>query len=125
MKMTELEFEGAQPPIDSYGAGGFRIAGTFREGSLLLGPQGAGRWSLESFDQLSDGHLGDFDGFSGAVDVILIGAGAELRPLPASLRAQLEAAGFGVETMSTSSACRTYNVLLSEGRRVGAALIAV
>ncbi|MEO0717318.1 MAG: Mth938-like domain-containing protein, partial [Pseudomonadota bacterium] len=80
---------------------------------------------LESFDQLSDGDLVDFDGFSGVVEVILFGAGAELRPLPASLRVQLEAAGFGVETMSTSSACRTYNVLLSEGRRVGAALIAV
>ncbi|MEL6220164.1 MAG: Mth938-like domain-containing protein, partial [Pseudomonadota bacterium] len=48
-----------------------------------------------------------------------------IAPLPADVRQAIEAAGIGVEVMSTPSACRTYNVLLSEGRRVACALTAV
>jgi len=46
-------------------------------------------------------------------------------PLPKALTARLEAAGVGVEVMSTPSACRTYNVLLGEGRRVALAVLPV
>ncbi|MFV0474280.1 MAG: MTH938/NDUFAF3 family protein, partial [Pikeienuella sp.] len=58
-------------------------------------------------------------------DVLLIGMGEDIAPLDRAARAALEAAGLGAEIMPTGSACRTYNVLLSEGRRVAAALIAV
>lgn len=51
--------------------------------------------------------------------------GAEIAPLDRDLRAALEAAGIGVEIMATPPACRTYNVLLAEGRRIGAALLPV
>ena len=61
-------------------------------------------------------------------DVLLIGTGAALAVLPpasAEARAKLEAAGAGAEVMATPSACRTYNVLLAEGRRVAAALMPI
>ena len=60
-----------------------------------------------------------------AVDVILFGMGAEIAHLPADLRRALEDAGIGTEVMSSPQACRTYNVLLGEGRRVGLALLGV
>ena len=53
------------------------------------------------------------------------GTGAEIAHVPAGLRAALEAAGLGVEAMASPAACRTYNVLLAEGRRVGVALLPV
>ena len=61
-------------------------------------------------------------------DVLLVGMGAAHGAAAAGFaaaRAALEAAGAGVELMATPSACRTYNVLLAEGRRVAAALMPV
>ena len=59
------------------------------------------------------------------MDVLFVGTGAEIAHLPADLRDQLEASGIGVEVMSSPSAARTYNVLLSEGRRVALAMLPV
>lgn len=57
--------------------------------------------------------------------MLFLGTGAETRHPPAALRQRLEAAGVGVEAMNSPAACRTYNVLLSEGRRVAVALLPV
>jgi uncharacterized protein len=57
--------------------------------------------------------------------VIFVGTGAEMAHLPPALRSALEGAGIGVEPMNTPAACRTYNVLLSEGRRVALAALPV
>lgn len=59
---------------------------------------------------------------AGQIDVLFIGTGADIAHLPAALRQNLEEAGLGVEAMATPAAARTYNVLLSEGRRIAAAL---
>lgn len=120
MRMTEITYEG-QRPVDSYGPGGFRIAGEWHDGSLLLLPGGIqplpGAPSIDT--------LGAVLGAADPVDVLLVGMGAEIAPLPHPLRAALDQAGIGVEIMSTPSACRTYNVLLTESRRVAAALVAL
>ena len=105
-----------RPPVDAYGAGFFRVAGEVRPGPLLLLPTGLGAW----------GGLGDPAPLLAArVDVLLLGTGAAMAPPPKTLREALEAAGIPVEPMSTPSACRTYNVLLGEGRRVGLAALPV
>jgi len=62
---------------------------------------------------------------AGTVEILLVGCGKDLRPLPAALRAALKAAGISSDPMSTGAAVRTYNVLLAEDRAVAAALIAV
>ncbi len=62
---------------------------------------------------------------SGDIDVLFVGTGAEIAHPPAGFRNALEDAGIGVETMASPAACRTYNVLLSEGRRVAVALMPV
>lgn len=120
MHMTEIAFEG-QPPVDAYGPGGFRIAGIWIEGSQILTPSGieplGPTLDLEGLSPLIEK--------SDLIDVVLIGQGAEISRLDPALRASLEEAGLGVEAMSTASACRTYNVLLAEDRRVAAVLIAL
>ena len=59
------------------------------------------------------------------VDVLFVGTGAEIAHAPPVFREAVEALGIGVEVMASPAACRTYNVLLSEGRRIGAALLPV
>ena len=118
MRMTEMRFEG-QRPVDGYGPGGFRVGGDWHEGSLLLLPSGVepmcGPMSVDALRPVMDAE--------DPVDVLLVGMGPDIAPLPCPVRAALEQAGIGVEVMSTPAACRTYNVLLVEARRVAAALI--
>ena len=120
MRMIEIDYE-AQPPIDSYGPGGFRIAGDWHAGSVLVLPSG-----IEPVEEALEFRLAALaSAHSGEIDILLIGMGADIAPLASVARAALEEAGIGFEIMSTSSACRTYNVLLTEDRRVGAALVAL
>ena len=62
---------------------------------------------------------------AGKIDVCLVGTGDQITHVPTPFRDALEAAGIGVDFMSSPQACRTYNVLLGEGRRVGLALLPV
>ena len=124
MRVTEIDYDGP-PPIDSYGAGGFRIAGAWRPGSLTLTAAGVAAWRPSALAEVSPEDFEAIVAQADGIDVLLVGVGETLAPLPRAVREALEAAGLGVEPMSTASACRTYNVLLAEGRRTAAALIAV
>lgn len=115
MRMNEVDYTDALP-IDGYGPGFFRVGGQVHEGGILILPTGVSAWG--GFDDLAPLK-------SAAVDVLFVGTGAEIAHLPVPMRAALEEAGLGVEAMSSPSAARTFNVLLSEGRRVGAALLPV
>ena len=117
--MNEISLTG-RLPVDSYGPGGFRVDGVWQAGSLIVSPGG-----LHGFEPPLDPEtLMQLLGPDAGVDLVLFGQGAEIAPLAAPLRAWLEQAGIG-EIMSTASACRTYNVLLAEDRRVAAVLLAV
>ena len=117
MQLNEISY-GAAQPVEGYGPGFFRIGGNVIEGPVICHPGGARAWGgLEDEAALM--------ALSGEVDVLLMGMGAEIAPLPGELRARLEAAGIGVDVMATAPAARTYNVLLAEGRRIGAALLSV
>jgi uncharacterized protein len=59
------------------------------------------------------------------VEVLLLGTGTRHEFVPPSLRRRLRDAGIVIDTMDTGAACRTYNVLVAEDRRVAAALIAL
>jgi len=117
MQLNEIGF-GDAVPVEGYGPGFFRMGGKVIEGPMICHPGGVVAW----------GGLTDtvpLMALSGEVDVLLMGMGADIAPLPGDLRARLEAAGIGVEVMATGPAARTYNVLLAEGRRIGAALLSV
>ena len=117
MRLNEISFTDALP-VDGYGPGFFRIGGKVHEGSVALLPSGVVAWG--GYDDTAT-----LLAAAQALDVLFVGTGAEIAHLPAEFRAALESAGLGVEAMASPSACRTYNVLLSEGRRVGLALIPV
>lgn len=120
MRMIEIDYE-ARPPIDGYGPGGFRIGGEWQDGSLILLPE-----QTISFDgQITLNALAPVLMAASTLDVLLVGMGADIAPLPHDVRDAIEAAGVGVDLMSTASACRTFNVLLTEDRRVAAILTAV
>ncbi len=118
MQISEIDFEGGARPIDSYGPGFFRIGGAVHQGALVVSAQSAREWT--GLDNLAP-----IEALIGEIDVLLIGTGAEFAAVPAALRSRLEGAGIGVEVMATPTACRSFNVLLAEGRRVAAALIPV
>ena len=117
MRLNEVVYSGAVP-VEGYGPGFFRLGGKVYEGPILVMPGGVSSW----------GGIGDAAAIlaeKDSIDVLFIGLGAEIAPLEARFRARLEEAGIGVEIMASPPACRTYNVLLSEGRRVGLALLPV
>ena len=116
MRLNEVTYTDAVP-VDGYGPGFFRVAGEVRHGGLAILPSGIAEWS--GFDD-----VGSLVGMEG-IDVLLVGTGAEIAHIPTPFRDALEAAGIGVEVMASPQACRTYNVLLGEGRRVALAALPV
>lgn len=117
MGMSEISY-GSALPVAGYGPGFFRIGDHVLRGPCLISPWSAGPW----------GGLEDTAtplALLGKIDVLLVGMGRDLAYPPRPFRDALEAAEIGVEPMNSPAACRTYNVLLSEGRRIAVALIPV
>jgi len=117
MRLSEMPIPDGLP-IDGYGPGFFRLGGAVHEGTVLVSGGAVRPWQgLADEEALM--------ALAGQVDVLLVGTGDSLVPLPNRLQPRLEERGLGVEIMSSPSAARGYNVLLSEGRRVAAALLPV
>lgn len=117
MRLNEVVYNDAMP-IEGYGPGFFRIGGEVHDAPLAVLPTGLAAWTgFEDVDVLLRA--------SESIDFLLVGTGAEIAHIPEVFRATLEDAGVGVEIMASPQACRTYNVLLGEGRRVGLALMPV
>jgi len=110
-------------PIDAYGNGGFRFAEMSHRGSILCLPSGIYAWQPGSPDKIEAAALAPVLAERDALDLLLLGLGRRMIPVAPELRAALRAAGIVVEAMDTGAACRTYNVLLAEERRVAAALL--
>ncbi|WP_428651170.1 Mth938-like domain-containing protein [Roseibium sp.] len=124
MEIRKAHFPG-RAPLDAYGNGGFRFADMSHLGSILCVPSGIYGWTPASPVDLS------LDAFQRVmeeqedIEVLLVGTGSDLVPLPAELKERFREAGILADPMSTGAAVRTYNVLLSEDRAVAAALLAV
>ena len=117
MQLREVPYGGLKP-VEGYGPGFFRIGGEVVTGPVLArGDRLEGWGGFDDLDRLL--------ALAGEVDVLIVGTGSDIAPLPAPFRRALEDAGLGVEMMASPTACRSYNVLLSEGRRVAAALLPV
>ena len=111
--------------VEDYGGGGFRFADMSHRGSILALPTGVRAIPTTAWNEIDAALIDLALSESGGLDILIIGAGKDLMPLPSPLRARLREAGVGCEAMATGPAVRTYNILLDEGRRVGAVLIAV
>lgn len=111
--------------IHGYGDGGFTITGIRHEGSVLVLPGQTLPWAVAAMGQLTVDSLAPILAAEPRPAVLLLGCGKGMSVLPREVKAALRNQGIVVEPMDTGAACRTYNVLLTEGRDVAAALIAV
>lgn len=110
--------------IGGYDRGELRVNGTVHTRSLLVSPQRiAPDWAPQGFEDLVPEHFDLL--LEWAPEVVLIGTGARQRFPDAAIRRLFQARGVGLEVMDTAAACRTYNILVLEDRRVAAALLMI
>jgi uncharacterized protein len=118
MDLTPLVNPGLQI-IERYGPTGFRVSGTIYKTPILVFPEATLAWPGGALDEAGLAAIID----DGAVELLLLGLGRRIAPVPPALRQVLKGHGISVEPMDTGAACRTYNVLVAEDRRVAAALL--
>jgi uncharacterized protein len=108
--------------VTAYGEGWIAIQGEKITHSVLITSDGLRLdWNCRNFEDLGPQHfaqLADLD-----VELIIFGSGARLRFPKAEWQTGLMQRRLGLETMDTQAACRTYNILAGEGRKVAAALL--
>ena len=122
MDITPLVPEGRHL-IESYGDDGFRISGERHAGPVIVWPEGVVPWGVSGIATAAMDTLDAMFAAEPPIEILLIGSGATFEMAPAALRSALSARSIAVESMDTGAACRTYNVLMAEDRRVAAALI--
>ena len=111
--------------IDAYGKGGFSFAGMSHRGSLLCLPSGISAWPVAEASDINEAVLAPVIAAADEIGLFLIGSGRESWVMPDRLRSRFHELKLNVEVTRTGSAVSTYNILLGEGRRVAAGLIAV
>lgn len=121
MKLHLARIDG-QNAFTGYGEGYVLVNGNRHERSLIvLARQLMENWEVTRIEDLADAEMDLLAGLR--VEILLLGTGHTLRFPPPRLLPRLAAVGTGVEVMDTPAACRTYNILLAEGRNVAAALM--
>jgi uncharacterized protein len=118
------EIPAGRQVLEAYGDGGFRVSGHRYEGSLIVLPEETLAWPVSGVPEMTASSFGPLIERAAAVEVLLIGTGLDIAFVSADLRSSLKDHGIAVDVMDTGAACRTYNVLMAEDRRVAAALIA-
>ncbi|MFN3701394.1 MAG: Mth938-like domain-containing protein [Alphaproteobacteria bacterium] len=127
MDVTPLVKEGSRI-IQSYSGGAFRISGEVYEGAVIVRQNAVTLWPApDDFQKLSEPDFIAIEAMRAeeGLDVILFGCGARQQFLPPPLKTALRQKGLSFDMMDTGAACRTYNVLMAEGRRVAAILLPV
>lgn len=121
--VTPLVKQGSQI-IQAYSDGFFKISAQRYDGAVLVDAAQTRTWDgAERFEGLTLDHFRELIERKNEIDVVLLGTGAQIKLLSPEFRLELKNAGLAVEAMDTGAACRTYNVLMAEGRRVVAALL--
>jgi uncharacterized protein len=120
MKLRQTRAHGRNL-FTGYGPGYVSVNGTRWESSVIVLPDRTESWDVAGFDALTEEIFNRLAGLP--IEILLLGSGARLRFPHPRLTQALMRAGIGLEVMDTPAACRTYNFLLEEGRRVAAALL--
>jgi len=118
MELTAVNPAGRQL-IERYGAAGFRVSGVIYAGPVLVFPDRTLSWAAAAPTAESLAPVVAH----GGIELLLLGLGRHVAPITPALRLWLKGEGIAVEPMDTGAACRTYNVLVAEDRRVAAALL--
>lgn len=120
MKLQPDQFD--VQAISGYGPGWVAVNGEKITHSVIVASTGERiAWDARSFEDLGPAHFAQLAQLP--IEVAIFGSGTRLRfPRPAWLKALVDAQ-VGLETMDTAAACRTYNILAQEGRKVAVALL--
>ena len=124
MDITPLVPEDRQI-VQSYGSGRFKVSHIDYQGSIIVLPRKTLSWNILVPDEISFESLSIVVEEEPRIEILLIGCGKVMKLLPRNLMKELRHIGLAVDTMDTGAACRTYNVLAAEGRRVAAGMIAL
>lgn len=125
MELTQQAPKGSLQVIQSYGENGFKVSGHRHQGSILVLPDATRDWFVGSAAEITLPSLQPIIDALPAVEILIIGCGVNLVRPPVTLGEVLKTKAIGVEAMDTGAACRTYNLLAGEGRRVAAALVSL
>jgi len=112
--------------IEAYGPRGFRVSGVAYAGAVIVFPEATLSWQAAAMADVTMDSVAPVlqrAGSEDAIEILLLGCGRRMMPVPPPLRVGLRQMGIGIDAMDTGAACRTYDVLLTEGRRVAAALL--
>lgn len=123
MDVTPLIPEGRQI-IQSYTREGFRVSGKSYNNPVIISLNETEFWEFcGDLDTLDVGDFSQLFARANEIDIILFGTGARARFIQPKLKKNLSDKGLHLEAMDTGAACRTFNVLMAEGRRVVAVLL--
>ncbi|MCW8836447.1 MAG: Mth938-like domain-containing protein [Rhodospirillales bacterium] len=111
--------------VHGYGGGGFRVSGVRYDGSIIVFPEETMAWDIPASPDITLDALRIILNRASGIDILVVGCGERFVPPPAEIRAAFATAGVALEWMDTGAACRTYSVLMTEGRDAAAALIAI
>jgi uncharacterized protein len=111
--------------ITGYGNGRIMINREPHEGALIVFPDRVISWNVFSMEALVPESFAFLDEMTETVELLLLGTGKSSIPVSPSVRALCKARGVNLEVMDTGAACRTYSILLAEGRALAAALLPV
>ena len=109
--------------VEAYGPGRLRVSGTVHETSVIVFPENTIPWPVTDFASLTPADFAPVHDAAEEVEILLLGCGPRTELVTSALRNPLRASGVVIEPMDTGAAARTFNLLLSEDRRVAAALI--
>ncbi|PCJ00291.1 MAG: hypothetical protein COB14_04875 [Alphaproteobacteria bacterium] len=125
MDVTPLIRRGSQV-IQSYASGVFKVSGDLYNHAILVDVDETTPWDIGDITDIADLSIQSFSSLierNEHIDVVLLGCGKTMTFIPPALRGELKKSGLSVDVMDTGAACRTYNVLMAEGRRVVCALL--
>ena len=122
---AEASPPGTPQTIEAYGNGGFLVSGERYQGSVLISARETRLWALTDIDALSAESFVPLFEMADDFTILILGCGRAMAMIGPEIRQGLRDRGVVLEPMDSGAACRTYNVLQSEGRPVAAAILAV
>lgn len=111
--------------VQRYGDGGFFISGKQYNGSVCIIGEETVAWNIDKAEDITLESLQTFIEQNEKIEILLVGCGKLTAFIHPDIKSELKHHNIVIDAMDSGAACRTYNILMSEGRRVAAALIAV
>ena len=124
MHVEPIQFK-SRMPVEAYGEGGFTLGGLTHRGSILLLADKVEPWAPTALSEITPDHLAPLIETAAEYEFLLLGCGFSMGRPPRLVFDALKEAGLRLEYMDTGAACRLYNVLIAEDRRLAGAMIAV